>query len=157
MPPIAGRVLGWLMICEPAEQSAAEIASAIGASRASLTNSLRLVMAAGFVVKQGRAGGRTAYYRINDDAWGANGPRTGRVDRDVSNHRPGRYRLGWRGVTSGQRPSLGGGRVWVDGRRIQERAAAISLQRIGWDVTVLERSEQPGDAGAGLSRLRHPN
>lgn len=71
MPPIAGRVLGWLMICEPAEQSAAEIASAISASRASLTNNLRLVVAAGFVTKHGRAGERTAYYRINDDAWGA--------------------------------------------------------------------------------------
>lgn len=71
MPPIAGRMLGWLMICEPAEQSAAEIASAIGASRASLTNNLRLLTASGFVTKHGRAGGRTAYYRINDDAWGA--------------------------------------------------------------------------------------
>lgn len=71
MPPIAGRVLGWLMICEPTEQSAAEIASAISASRASLTNNLRLLMGAGFVTRQGRAGERTAYYRINDDAWGA--------------------------------------------------------------------------------------
>ncbi|MFC7623888.1 GbsR/MarR family transcriptional regulator [Microlunatus sp. GCM10028923] len=70
MPPIAGRVLGWLMISEPAEQSAAEIAAAVGASRASLTTTLRLLMAAGFVTRQGRAGERTAYYRIDDDAWG---------------------------------------------------------------------------------------
>lgn len=71
MSPIAGRVLGWLMICEPAEQSAAEIALAISASRASLTNNLRLVVAAGFVTKHGRPGERTAYYRVNDDAWTA--------------------------------------------------------------------------------------
>lgn len=70
MPPIAGRVLGWLMVCEPAEQTAAEIATAIGASRASLTTNLRLVMASGFVTRKGRAGERTAYYRIDDDAWG---------------------------------------------------------------------------------------
>ena len=31
VPPIAGRVLGWLMICDPPEQSAAQIAEAIGA------------------------------------------------------------------------------------------------------------------------------
>ena len=35
VPPIAGRILGWLMICDPPEQSAGEIAEAIGASRAS--------------------------------------------------------------------------------------------------------------------------
>jgi hypothetical protein len=37
VPLIAGRILGWLMICDPPEQSAAERAEAIGASRASLT------------------------------------------------------------------------------------------------------------------------
>ena len=32
LPPITGRILGWLMICEPPEQSAAEIAAAGSAS-----------------------------------------------------------------------------------------------------------------------------
>ncbi|GIH67164.1 hypothetical protein [Microbispora siamensis] len=36
VPPIAGRVLAWLMICDPPEQSAGQIAEAIGASRASV-------------------------------------------------------------------------------------------------------------------------
>jgi DNA-binding transcriptional regulator GbsR (MarR family) len=70
IPPIAGRVLGWLMICEPAEQSPAEIAAAIGCSRASLTSSLRVLTAAGFVSRHGRPGERTGYYRVDDDAWG---------------------------------------------------------------------------------------
>jgi DNA-binding MarR family transcriptional regulator len=69
MPPIAGRILGWLMICDPAEQSAAEIAGAIGASRASLTTNLRVLAAMGFVSRRTRSGSRTAYYRVDEDAW----------------------------------------------------------------------------------------
>ena len=69
LPPITGRIVGWLLICDPAEQSAGEIASAVGASRASLTTSMRLLTAAGLVRKLTRSGGRTAYYRVDDDMW----------------------------------------------------------------------------------------
>ncbi|WP_280450179.1 GbsR/MarR family transcriptional regulator [Nocardia brasiliensis] len=69
VPPIAGRCLGWLMVCDPPEQSAAEIGAAIGASRGSLTTNLRVLMAMGFVDKRTRAGERTAYYRVDDNAW----------------------------------------------------------------------------------------
>lgn len=69
LPPITGRILGWLMICDPAEQSAAEIAEAIGASRASLTTNMRLLTASELVRRRTRPGERTAYYRIEDDAW----------------------------------------------------------------------------------------
>jgi preprotein translocase subunit YajC len=69
LPPITGRILGWLMICEPPEQSAADIAHAIGASRASLTTNMRLLTAGGLVHRMTRLGERTAYYRIDDDAW----------------------------------------------------------------------------------------
>ena len=43
LPPITGRILGWLMICEPPEQSAADIAHGIGASRASLIDQYEVV------------------------------------------------------------------------------------------------------------------
>jgi len=69
LPPITGRILGWLMICDPPEQSPAEIAEAIGASRASLTTNMRLLIASGLVHRLTRPGGRTAYYRIDDDMW----------------------------------------------------------------------------------------
>jgi DNA-binding MarR family transcriptional regulator len=69
MPPITGRIVGWLLICEPAEQSAAEIAAAIKASRASLTSNLRILIATGLVRRIRRAGERAAVYRIDDDAW----------------------------------------------------------------------------------------
>src|SRR5271155_1037083 len=69
LPPITGRILGWLLICDPPEQSAAEIASAVGASRASLTTSMRLLMVGELVRRRTRPGERTTYYRIDDDAW----------------------------------------------------------------------------------------
>ncbi|MEV0353034.1 transcriptional regulator [Nonomuraea sp. NPDC050680] len=69
LPPITGRILGWLMICDPAEQSAGQIAEVIGASRASLTSNMRFLTAIGLVKKVRKPGDRTAYYRIEDDAW----------------------------------------------------------------------------------------
>jgi len=69
LPPITGRILGWLLICEAPEQSAGEIAEAIGASRASLTTNMRFLTASGFVRRLTRPGGRTTYYCVDDDMW----------------------------------------------------------------------------------------
>jgi DNA-binding transcriptional regulator GbsR (MarR family) len=69
VPAIMGRIQGWLMICEPRQQSAQEIADAIGASRASLTTNLRLLIEAGFVAKLTKPGTRVGYYEIQDDSW----------------------------------------------------------------------------------------
>ncbi|MEV4061655.1 GbsR/MarR family transcriptional regulator [Nonomuraea dietziae] len=71
VPPIAGRILGWLMVCDPPEQSAGQISVAIGASRASLTLNLRLLTGMGFLTWRTRPGDRTMYYRMADDAWQA--------------------------------------------------------------------------------------
>ncbi|MBE8525083.1 helix-turn-helix transcriptional regulator [Amycolatopsis sp. H6(2020)] len=69
VPPIAGRVLGWLMVCDPPEQSAGQISAAIGASRASLTSNLRLLSSMGFLTWRSRPGARTVYYRMAEQAW----------------------------------------------------------------------------------------
>jgi DNA-binding transcriptional regulator GbsR (MarR family) len=69
LPPIMGRIFGWLMVCDPAEQSGAEIAQAIGASRASITTNMRVLTAAGLIRRLTRPGERTAYYVVDDDAW----------------------------------------------------------------------------------------
>ncbi len=71
LPPITGRILGWLMICDPPEQSAGEIADAIGASRASLTTNMRFLIGSALVRRHTRPGGRTSYYRIDDGMWDA--------------------------------------------------------------------------------------
>lgn len=69
MPMIAGRILGWLMVCDPPEQTAGEIAKAIGASRASLTNNLRLLGGIGFLTERTRPGDRSVYYRADAKAF----------------------------------------------------------------------------------------
>ncbi|MEV4598546.1 transcriptional regulator [Amycolatopsis sp. NPDC049253] len=69
LPPITGRVLGWLMICDPPEQSAGAIAETIGASRASLTSNMRYLTAIELIRRVRKPGDRTTYFRIEDDAW----------------------------------------------------------------------------------------
>jgi DNA-binding transcriptional regulator GbsR (MarR family) len=69
LPLIAGRILGWLTVCDPPEQTAGEIAVAIGASRASLTTNLRLLGSIGFTTQLTKPGNRTVYYRVDEDAY----------------------------------------------------------------------------------------
>lgn len=69
LPPITGRILGLLMICDPPERSAGEIVEAIQASRASLTSNMRFLATIGLIRKVRVPGDRTTYYRIEDDAW----------------------------------------------------------------------------------------
>lgn len=68
-PPIMARTLAWLMVCDPPEQSPAQISAAVQASRASLTSTLRVLTTAGLVRSATRPGDRTTYYRVADDAW----------------------------------------------------------------------------------------
>ena len=47
MTPMAGRMWGWLLICEPPEQTAAEIAEALQASRGAISGTARILTTAG--------------------------------------------------------------------------------------------------------------
>jgi DNA-binding transcriptional regulator GbsR (MarR family) len=69
LPLIAGRVIGWLLICDPKEQSAAQLAEALGASRSSIGNATRLLTPSGLVQGVRRRGERQEYFRIDPDAW----------------------------------------------------------------------------------------
>lgn len=71
MAPIAGRVLGWLMICDEPEQTPQAIAEALQVSRASLTTTFRILALMGLVVRRTRPGVRSAHYRVAPDAWEA--------------------------------------------------------------------------------------
>jgi len=71
VPPITGRIIAWLLVCDPPEQSGAELADAIGASRASITTNIRLLTGASVVRRLTRPGGRTTYYVVDDQMWEA--------------------------------------------------------------------------------------
>ncbi|MDQ2727358.1 MAG: transcriptional regulator [Actinomycetota bacterium] len=69
LPLIAGRILGWLLVCDPAEQSTATIGEGIRASKASLSTNLRLLRQLGLVDRVTRPGERTVYYSLDVELW----------------------------------------------------------------------------------------
>jgi len=66
---IAGRLLGWLLICDPPHQSATQLATVSGASKASVSINLRLLVAAGLVERTGVPGQRRTHYQLRPAAW----------------------------------------------------------------------------------------
>jgi DNA-binding transcriptional regulator GbsR (MarR family) len=62
MPPMAGRMWAWLLICEPPAQTAAELAAALQASRGAISGTARLLETAGFIRRTGRRGDRREYF-----------------------------------------------------------------------------------------------
>ena len=68
MPPMAGRIWAYLMICEPAEQTAAEIAERLHASRGSVSGMARLLEHIGLIARRTRPGDRREYFSIPPDA-----------------------------------------------------------------------------------------
>ncbi|HUB75340.1 MAG TPA: transcriptional regulator [Solirubrobacteraceae bacterium] len=68
-PRMVGRVFGWLLVCDPPEQSAAELAQALQASRGSISTATRVLMRLG-LIERGRARGeRFDRFRAHPEAW----------------------------------------------------------------------------------------
>jgi DNA-binding transcriptional regulator GbsR (MarR family) len=68
MTPMAGRMWGWLLICEPTDQTAAEIAEALHASRGAISGTARLLANAGLVRRSTRPGDRREYFSAPAEA-----------------------------------------------------------------------------------------
>jgi MarR family protein len=68
MTPMAGRMWGWLLICDPPEQTAAEIADALQASRGAISGTARILASAGFIRRTSRRGDRREYFSSPPDA-----------------------------------------------------------------------------------------
>src|SRR6185295_18503044 len=68
MTPMAGRMWGWLLLCEPPEQTAAEIAEALQASRGAISGTARLLANAGLVRRATRRGDRREYFSAPAEA-----------------------------------------------------------------------------------------
>ena len=62
MTPMAGRMWGYLLICDPAEQTAAQIAEALHASRGAISGTARLLAGPGLVRRTTRPGDRREYF-----------------------------------------------------------------------------------------------
>jgi DNA-binding transcriptional regulator GbsR (MarR family) len=68
-PRMAGRIFGWLLLCEPPHQSAEQLATIVEASKGSISSMTRLLIQAGMVEKIGIPGRRDTYYRIRSGSW----------------------------------------------------------------------------------------
>ncbi len=66
---IGGRILGWLIVCDPPEQSLAGIQAAVGASKASVSTMTRLLVESGFIERAAGADPRRTAFRVREDAW----------------------------------------------------------------------------------------
>lgn len=67
-PPMAGRMAGWLLVCDPPHQTAGELAAALGASPGSISTVTRMLVQCGLVQRVAVPGQRTAAYRIRSRA-----------------------------------------------------------------------------------------
>ncbi len=65
MAPIMGRLVGYLAVCEPREQSISELADALLASRSAIAGGLKSLEAIGIIARSRHAGDRMDRVRID--------------------------------------------------------------------------------------------
>jgi DNA-binding IclR family transcriptional regulator len=69
LPRMTGRVLGWLLVCDPSEQTAAQLAEALEASKGSISGATGMLIRAGLVERLHVRGERADRFRIRPEAW----------------------------------------------------------------------------------------
>jgi DNA-binding transcriptional regulator GbsR (MarR family) len=60
--PMSGRLWAWLLICEPAEQTAADLAAELQASRGAISPAVAFLAGAGMIRRSRRRGDRREYF-----------------------------------------------------------------------------------------------
>lgn len=66
---IAGRLVGWLLICDPPEQTPAQLVEVLGISKASVSTELRSLEQLGVIERTTLPGDRRSYWRTAAYAW----------------------------------------------------------------------------------------
>lgn len=69
LPRMEGRVLGRLVVCSPAHQSADELAEALNASRGAISMAIRLLQRSEAVERLNLPGTRRHYYQLRPGFW----------------------------------------------------------------------------------------
>ena len=87
MTPMAGRMWGYLLICDPAEQTAGDLAEALQASRGAISGTARMLATAGMIRRTKRGGDRREYFSAPPEVFDqflANASRIYRYFREVT-------------------------------------------------------------------------
>ncbi len=66
---VAGRVIGWLLICEPPYQQQSELVDALGASKSSISVALKDLTTLYLVERFSLPADRRTFYRTSKDMW----------------------------------------------------------------------------------------
>jgi hypothetical protein len=69
IPRMTGRLLAWLLVCEPPEQTAAQLAAALDASRGSISGATGMLVRAHLVDRLHVRGERADRFRLRPEAW----------------------------------------------------------------------------------------
>jgi DNA-binding transcriptional regulator GbsR (MarR family) len=69
MPRIAGRIIGWLLLCEPAHQTLDELCAATGSSKASASTMVRLLVNLQLAERTSQPGDRRDYVQLQTGAF----------------------------------------------------------------------------------------
>ena len=68
-PRMVGRTLGWLLVCDPPEQSAAELVESLQASKGSISTATRVLLRMGLVERVRHRGERFDRFKAQPEAW----------------------------------------------------------------------------------------
>ena len=68
-PPMTGRVLGWLLVCDPPAQTAAQLASALGASKGSISTATRMLERTRLIERVRLPSERVDRFLIRPEGW----------------------------------------------------------------------------------------
>jgi DNA-binding transcriptional regulator GbsR (MarR family) len=69
VPKMAGRVLGYLLVCDPAEQTAAQVAEALDASKGAISGATGWLVRTKLIERLHVRGERADRFRLRPEAW----------------------------------------------------------------------------------------
>ncbi|MFB0563451.1 MAG: GbsR/MarR family transcriptional regulator [Candidatus Lokiarchaeia archaeon] len=69
-PRIAGRMFGYMLICDPPHQTAKQLVERLQIAKSSVSSMMRLLMQSNLVEQISIPGERPRYYRIREGGWG---------------------------------------------------------------------------------------
>ncbi|WFE29658.1 helix-turn-helix domain-containing protein [Solwaraspora sp. WMMD791] len=64
LPPAAGKILGWLLICDPPSQTSSDLAAALDLSKGSVSTNIRLLEQGGLILRVPVPGRRGVAYQV---------------------------------------------------------------------------------------------
>lgn len=130
-----GRVLGWLLVCQPAHQSAEELATGLQLSRGSVSMAVNSLQVAGAVERIKLPGKRATYYRMKPGFWLNEATSKAQLARQWS-------RLAEQGITElSQDPDF-------DAGRLEETRNVYEFLAEHYERIELSWREQNGDPSA---------